>query len=122
MPNLSLPEAAAGRRRQRAQGRWPSAMSVNNAISRLTPSQKHQPELPHPNLVAVGQHSRMDRLPVYVRAVETAHIDDPEFASFAMEFGMTMADGCVVGDDVVVGMAACRCDRPVKPKLRTGVG
>ena len=82
-------------------------MSVNNAITRLRPSQKHQPELPHPNLVAVGQRSRMDRLPVDVRAVETAHIDDPEFASFAMEFGMTMADGCVVSDDVVVGMAAC---------------
>ena len=49
----------------------------------------------------------MDRLPVDVRAVETSHIDDPEFASFAMEFGMTMADGCVVGDDVIVGMAAC---------------
>src|SRR6201986_618043 len=99
MPNSSLPEAAAGRRRQRAQGGWPPAMSVNNAITRLRPSQKHQPELPHPNLVAVGQHSRMDRLPVDVSAVQTAHIDDPEFASFAIEFGMTMADGCVVSDD-----------------------
>src|ERR1700753_2465961 len=107
MPNSSLPEAAAGRRRQRAQGRWPSAMSVNNAITRLRPSQKHQPEFSHPNVVAVGQHSRMDRLPVDVRSVETAHIDDPEFASFAVEFSMAMADGCVVGDDVIIGMAAC---------------
>src|SRR6201986_2479494 len=107
MPNSSLPEAAAGRRRQRAQGGWPSAMSVNNAIPRLRPSQKHQPELPHPNLVAVGQHSRMDRLPIDVRAVETAHINDLEFASFAVEFGMSVAHGCAVVDDVMVGRAAC---------------
>jgi hypothetical protein len=50
---------------------------------------------------------RPDRLPVDVGAVETAHIDDPEFASFAVKFGMAMADACVVGDDVIVGMAAC---------------
>jgi hypothetical protein len=80
---------------------------MTKVFRKIRPSQKHQPELPHPNVVAVGQHSRMDRLAVDVRAVETAHIDDLEFASLAVEFGMAMADGCVVGDDVVVGMAAC---------------
>ena len=82
-------------------------MARPNGINPSKAKPKHQSELPHTNVVAVGQHSRMDRLPVDVRAVETAHIDDPEFASFAVEFGMAMADGCVVGDDVIVGMAAC---------------
>jgi hypothetical protein len=49
----------------------------------------------------------MDRLPVHVRAVEAAHIEDPEFASLVEEFGMATADGYVIDDDVIGGMAAC---------------
>jgi hypothetical protein len=78
-----------------------------NASTCLQFHQKHQSELPQPNLVAVGQHSQMDRLPVYVRAVEAAYIEDPEFASFVKEFGMATADGYVVDDDIIGGMAAC---------------
>ena len=96
--------------------------SVVAASTRLGPAKEHQPELPHPNLVAVGQHSRMDRLPVDVRAVEAAHIDDPEFTSFAADFGMATADGYVVEDDVTVEMAPCCCDRLIQPKSVTGVG
>jgi hypothetical protein len=96
--------------------------TVATASTRLGPAKEHQPELPHPNLVAVGQHSRMDRLPVDVRAVEAAHIDDPEFTSFAADFGMATADGYVVEDDVAVEMAPCCCDRLIQPKSVTGVG
>jgi hypothetical protein len=78
-----------------------------NGINLSPVPPKHESELPKPNLVAVGQHSQMDRLPVYVRAVEAAHIEDPEFASFVEEFGMATADGYVVDDDIIGGMAAC---------------
>ena len=83
--------------------------------------QEHQPELPHPNLVAVGQHSRMDRLPVDVRAVEAAHIDTRNLP-LSQRISAWRRLTVMSSRTMLPSMAPCCCDRLIQPKSVTGVG
>jgi hypothetical protein len=76
----------------------------------------------HLNLVTVGQHGRIDRLAVDIRAVETANVDDLQFTAFRPEFGVAPADGDVVEEDVAARIAACGCDRPMQRESEPALG
>src|SRR4051812_22225481 len=71
----------------------------------LGSGEEHQAELADLDLVAVGQHSRVDRLPVDVGAVEAAHVDDLKLTVLQPELRVATTHGDVVEEDVAVGMS-----------------
>src|ERR1700749_1966868 len=83
-------------------------------VADLGPGQKHQAEFADLNLVAVGQHGRIDRLPVDIGAIEAADVHDLKLIGFQPEFRVPTADGDVVEEDVAVGMATGRRRRLVE--------
>src|SRR5690242_4288802 len=68
--------------------------------------QEQQPELADLHLVPAGQLGLLDPLPVYVRAVEAAHITDGEPGAVPVELGVAAGDGHVVEEDIAVRVAA----------------
>src|SRR5262245_62260283 len=78
------------------------------------PGQEYQAELADLHLITVGEHSRIDGLPVDVGAVEAADIDHLELAAFQPELGVPAADRDVVEEDVAVGMPTGRRGRLVE--------
>jgi hypothetical protein len=86
------------------------------------PVEEHQMEVADLDLVAVGWHRRAHRLTVDIGAVETAGVDDPDFAVCPSDLGVPAADGDVVKVDVAVGMPASGCDGLIQREPRSGVG
>lgn len=74
------------------------------------------------DFVAVGQHRRVHRFPVDVGAVETANVDDSEFASFQLELGMPATDGDVVEEHIAAGIPPGGRDGLIQQEPRSGVG
>ena len=74
------------------------------------------------DLVAAGQHRRLHRLTFDIGAVETADVEDLEFAVFISELGVPTADGDVVEEDVVARMPPSGCDGLIQQEPRSGVG
>src|SRR6478609_11946451 len=90
---LGAPAAAVGGRRRRAR-------------AEILAGQEQQPELADLHLVPPGQLGLLDPLPVYVRAVEAAHIADGEPGAVPVELGVPAGGGHVVEEDVAVRVAA----------------
>jgi hypothetical protein len=84
--------------------------------------QEHQTELSQLDLVTVGQHRRVDQFTVDIGAVKAVDVDDLEFSVLTPKFGVVLANGAVVEDDVAVGMPAGGCDRPIQQEPGPSVG
>lgn len=94
----------------------------SSVLARGGRDQQHQPELSNLNLVAAGQHSRIDQLAVDVGAVETANVDDLQFTSSQTEFSVVPAHGHVFQEDIAARIAARCRDSVIQRESETGVG
>lgn len=65
-----------------------------------------------------GQHRGVDEFTVDIGAVKAVDVDDLDCLFRRRNFGMVLADGGVVEDDVVVGMPSGGCDGPIFSRYR----
>src|SRR5699024_766783 len=84
--------------------------------------QQHHPELTDLNLVPAAQLGFVDRLPVDVGAVQTAHVTNTETVATSEEFHMATGNGDIVQKDVAVGMTARGGHVTVQQETAAGVG
>src|SRR5699024_8697369 len=122
-PSLQSSPEAGGRKPSgpsRRRGRAPHGRTYVFLATWF--GQQHHPELTDLNLVPAAQLGFVDRLPVDVGAVQTAHVANTETVATPEEFHMATGNGDVVQKDVAVGMTARGGHVTVQQETASGVG